>query len=284
MYAQLGNIVFEGLKGLTAFKSKYAQTLAQHALIDGKPKLQKTGDALDELSIDMTFHRRFCNPETEIAALKAAVTAGSILPLINGMGELLGNFAVASMEVDTKHSGPTGLIVMASVTATLIEAAENDPLGAALSAAKSSAFANSSNGPLIGTEDIVPGPGMAALKNIKSADAFQASGDLAIKQAAVNTPVAANEKRKAKEAFAKVNASMDSFTENVQKVRGTLNNLAAMNAAASNIKTYSQNTISAIQAGDLDSALASSNDVRQGIVALNGASTQLTLQTIIRRI
>lgn len=285
MYAQLGDIIFEGLKGLTGMRGKFAQKIAQHELIDSKPKLQKTGDALDELAIDMTFHRKFCNPESEIAKLKRAITRGAVLPLITGTGELVGNFTVASMDVDTKHTGPTGLVVMAVVSANLIEAAQTDPLGAALSSAKSVAFANGSNSPLVMAQ-IKPfkGPGLEAAAALKKADSFQESGARSLSQAKVNTPVQTGELRKAKDAFKKVNESIDSFQEALTKIRGTVNNLTGINAAAASIKTYAQNTLTAIENNDIDGAIAASNDTRQGVLTLNGESAQLIVQTASRRI
>lgn len=284
MYAQLGDIVFEGLKGLTGYRGKFTQTIAQHALIDGKPKLQKTGDALDELTLDMTFHRKFCNPESEISKLKGHVIDGSILPLITGTGELIGSFTIASMDVGVTHTGPTGLIVMSSVTVNLLEASDTDALGSAISAAKGSAFAVDSNSPVRSLSLKPIGPGLVTVSALRSADAFQVSGEKALQQAKVNTPIQVSELRKASDAFKKVNDSMNAFQDAVTKIRGTVNNLATIQASAEAVKTYSQNTLNAIAANDIDGALSGNNDVRQGILTLTGASSQIIVQTASRRI
>lgn len=284
MYAQLGDIIFEGLKGITAWRAKSAQVLAQHAVIDGKPRLQKTGDALDELTLDMTFHRVFCVPETELAKIKQHIADGSVLPLLTGLGELVGNFTIAGMDTAINHTGPTGLIVSSSVSLNLLEAADSDALGSAISAAKESAFAVSKNSPLTKLAIKPIGPGLASVQAIKSADASQRSGNTSLQKAKVNTPIAVSELRKAKDAFGKVKASMDTFREAVTTIRGTINNLTAINAAAESVKTYASNTVTAIEAGDIDSALASSNDVEQGIINLTGSSSQIVTLTASRRI
>jgi len=284
MYAQLGDIIFEGLKGFTAYRAKYAQQLAQHALIDGKPKLQKTGDALDELTIDMTLHRSFCNPETEIAKLKQYASDGAILTLITGTGETVGNFTVASMDVGVSHTGPTGLLVLSTVSVSLLEAADSDILGAAISAAKSAAFAVETNSPVSSLSLAPIGPGLAVARAIKSADSHTVSGKASLNQAKVNTPIQANELRKAKDSFKKVKASMDSFRENITKIRGTVHNLTTILAAAESVRTYADNTVAAIAAGDIDAALAASNDVEQGIINTTSASSGIIVQTASRRI
>lgn len=284
MYAQLGDIIFEGLKGFTGYRAKYAQTLAQHALIDGKPKLQKTGDALDELQIDMILHRNFCTPESEIAKLKQHKTDGSVLPLLSGTGELIGNFTIASFEVAILHAGPTGVIVHSSVSVNLLEAADSNLLGAAINAAKAAAFAVAGNSPVISRPLVAEGPGLATAKALQAAASFQESGDASLKQAKVNTPIQAAELRKAKDSFKKVNESMDRFQENITKIRGTVNNLTAIQAAAESVKTYAQNTVAAIETGDVDASLAASNDVRQGLTTLNSESANIVVQTASRRI
>lgn len=284
MYAQLGDIIFEGLKGFTGYRAKYAQQLAQHALIDGKPKLQKTGDALDELQVDMTFHRSFCNPESEIAKLKQYVLDGAILPLITGTGETVGNFTVASMDVSVSHTGPSGLLVLSTVSVNLLEASDSDQLGAAISAAKKVAFAVLPNSPVRSLSLKAVGPGLAVASSLKSANAHQIAGKKSLDQAKVNTPIQAAELRKAKDSFKKVKSSMDSFRDGIAQIRGTINNVTTILAAAESVKTYADNTVAAIEAGDIDAALAASNDVEQGIIATTSQSSQIIVLTASRRI
>lgn len=283
MYAQLGSIKFEGLKGFTGYRAKHAQAIAQHALMDGKPKLQKTGDALDELQLDITLHKSFCDPSSEIEALRKYIADGAIVPLITGLGELVGNFTIASMDVSHGHTGPTGMVVMASVSINLLESADSDPLGSALTAAKKAAFANLANSPVTSQVD-AKGPGLEACASLQSAVSNQAAGDLALKSAKVNTDIQGAELRKAEEAFKKVNQSVQSFQENVTKIRGTLNNLTAITAAAETAKTYAQNTLDAIESEDVDGSLASSNDVLQGLTILKDSSAEIIVKTASRRI
>jgi Phage P2 GpU len=75
MYAQLGNIIFEGLKGFTSFEESYAVNYAQHERIKGKPRLEPVGDNLDTISFEMYLHADFTDPDEAIETLRTAMTA-----------------------------------------------------------------------------------------------------------------------------------------------------------------------------------------------------------------
>lgn len=284
MFAQLGNIVFDGLKGFTNYNRKHAATLAQHPLIDGKPKLQKTGDALEELGLDMTFHRNFCNPETEILNLRKAMADGAIMPLVLGTGELVGNYVISDITEGIKHSGPTGITVMSNVTVNLLEYADEDELATQQAAAKSEAFANDSNQPLK-IKPLQPtfGNGLASVKSMQAASYAQGAGAVSLNKAS-NPAVRENELRKAKDSFNSVNDSVQTFQQNITKVQGSLSNYAAIVASAELVKTYALNTVAAIEANDLTGAMAASNNTQQGILSMNNNSANLVALTVARRI
>lgn len=122
MYCQLGDIVFDGLKGIESWSVEGNDaSYGEHALIDGKPRLQKTGDALEELSLSFRLHARFCNPQEELAKLNKAKTDGEILPLLMGDGRYISDYVVISAPYTVDHALSDGTIVQATVALSLKE-------------------------------------------------------------------------------------------------------------------------------------------------------------------
>lgn len=121
MFAQLGNIKFEGVKGLDSMSRRRDSILAEHAVILGKPRLQKIGNGLDRYSIVAHFHTAFCVPEDELSALNNYRLSGEILPFILGTGEILGSFVIASLQDDPVAFDGLGGVVDLYVAIELTE-------------------------------------------------------------------------------------------------------------------------------------------------------------------
>jgi len=284
MYAQLGNIVFDGLKGFTNYNRKHAATLAKHPLVDRKAKIQMTGEELEELAIEMMFHKNFCTPETEVKNLRTAMSAGTVMPLVLGTGELVGNFVIQDINEGVKHSGPTGVTVMSNVTVSLLEYYDDDELASQQSKAKNEAFANQSNQPLK-IKPLQPtfGNGLASVKSMQKAGYAQSAGASSLNKAS-NPATRVNELRKAKDSFNEVNTSMQDFQNDVGKVEGALDNYDDIVAAAEMVKTQATNTVNAINNDDLPGALAASGNTLSSINTLSNTSANLVALTVARRI
>lgn len=116
MYRQLGDILFEWLKGFEAWSVEGNEaSYGEHALIDGKPRLQKTGDTLQALNLTFRLHAKFCNPKRELAKLDKAKTDGEILPLLMGDGTYVSDFVIISAPYTVDHALADGTIVQATV-------------------------------------------------------------------------------------------------------------------------------------------------------------------------
>jgi len=111
MYAQLGNIRFEGLKGFSTFSHTVGVTYAQHARINGKSRLEATGDELDAISFEMMLHANFTDPEADIDVINTATVNREILKLILGNGKVVGDFVITSFEKVTEFTDPLGNII-----------------------------------------------------------------------------------------------------------------------------------------------------------------------------
>ncbi len=144
MYAQLGNIRFEGSRGFTSLEESFGVNYAQHERIRSKPRLERVGDNLDTISFDMYLHSQFTDPESDIAALRTYMQDGEILPLILGTGKVLGNFVIPNFTKTTEFTDPSGNLIAVSLSVELLEAFSEDPLRDAKNQAKDKAFATAS--------------------------------------------------------------------------------------------------------------------------------------------
>lgn len=121
MFAQLGNILFENLNGFSEFNKSGSAIYAEHALLDGKPRLQRTGTALDIISLTIKFHVSFCNPKQQLAALRTAKNDGEILPLLWGNGEVEGSFVITDLNEVIEDADSQGNVFSYQINVSLTE-------------------------------------------------------------------------------------------------------------------------------------------------------------------
>ncbi len=147
MYAQLGPIQFTPIKGFSSVSATRETNLVEHALIEGKPKLQRVGTNLTTLEISMLLDAAFCDPQTEIDALNNSRELAEVMPLIMGDGLVVGNFVIRSVSDNQLNHTKEGTLAQAEVTVSLVEYAGADTTEAAASSAIAAAFANVNNEP-----------------------------------------------------------------------------------------------------------------------------------------
>lgn len=121
MYAILGDIKFEGYKGFSDFSASNESVLSEHPVIEGKPRLQKTGEKLEEIGIKFLLHSRFCNPERELETLQGYRRDGQVLPFISGDGYNYGDFVIKSISRTLTQTNSKGAIIGIEVEVTLLE-------------------------------------------------------------------------------------------------------------------------------------------------------------------
>ena len=143
MYAQLGNIRFEGLKGFSSFSHERGVNYAQHDLINGKPRLQSVGENLDTISFDMYLHAQFTDPESDIETLRLSMVNREVLPLILGNGRVLGFFVIPNFSQVNSFTDPLGNLISTTISVDLLENYIAEPLVEAKLQAYNSAFATS---------------------------------------------------------------------------------------------------------------------------------------------
>jgi phage protein U len=121
MYALLGDIAFDLITYFDGFDLQSGADYAEHALIEGKPRLQFTADKLDEIRIALTFHVHYCDPQAELDKLKKALTAHQAMALVFGNGDYKGWFILTDVQTSSKQTDKTGTLIAVDANITLRE-------------------------------------------------------------------------------------------------------------------------------------------------------------------
>lgn len=187
MYAQLGTIQFDGLKGFTDLTEELASSIVEHARIDGKPRLQKTGNQLQTLRIGVFLHASFCSPETEYAAMVDACNGGTIMPLLLGNGVYVGDFVLMRLEKTAVQHDPIGNVIAQAISMELKEYYDTDKLQRLGQQAKQNSYATASGGasPLRIITPPRPSLGNTAAVDITAIKVGSSGVDLSVKKAAL---------------------------------------------------------------------------------------------------
>ena len=121
MWAVLGDIEFELRNQPSRQDDRITADYAQHALIQGKPRLEWVGDGLDELTLELTLHALLSDPEAQIRRLKTAMRAHEPLPYVLGSGDYRGVYLITEVGTTTRRTDAQGRLISATVSVSLLE-------------------------------------------------------------------------------------------------------------------------------------------------------------------
>jgi phage protein U len=121
MFAQFGSVAFELLPFCEDMESAREYSYPEHAVIEGKPKLQFTGTGLEKLTIKLVFHASFCVPETEMKKLRDLANQGQAQPLVFGSGVYKGRYVITAIKETTRWTDPQGRVIDLYATLSLKE-------------------------------------------------------------------------------------------------------------------------------------------------------------------
>lgn len=284
MYAQLGNIRFEGLKGFSSLEETYAVNYAQHERIKSKPRLERVGDILDTISFEMYLHAQFTDPEADIESMRVAMQSGEILTLILGNGKIVGDFVIPNFTKTTEFTDPSGNLISVNLAVELLECFNENRLEEARKQAKNNAFAtNERNSNIRST--LVPklSPATEVTANISK---METSAILATQHVdAVNSNLST-----ADYYSGKINDTMDSIEGNITAVQTALNNNAALlngavtlPASLNGVYTAVQNIKAVLPITDANGARFLVNQLKSAVLQAQTANVVNTNMSIIRR-
>lgn len=281
---QLGTVTFEGLRGFDALQKTREAVYAEIPLMLGKPRLQRTGTALQQVSVTIQLHAAFTDPAADIATLDEFREAGQILPLFNGNGEILGDFVILSIDETVTQTAPSGRTLSAEVKLSLKEFYDPNKLVTLDKAAKQAAFA-------VGSDKVVPvrlvRPPITTMavvsQNVTAGGAAGLSAIAQIKQAAL-APT------QQQSFFGKAKSALDNAKKAYESVKDAANTYANIAAKAPQLLDTVQDTLDNIQtlrtnvaAGDITNALSATEALESSIGSVNSATGPLNAVLILRQ-
>ncbi|XLM22142.1 phage tail protein, partial [Chromobacterium piscinae] len=121
MFALLGDVQFDLITYFDGFESQFGADYAEHALMEGKPRLQWMADKLDEIRIQLSFHSQYCDPEAELLKLRQALTDHQAMALVLGNGDYKGWFVLTELQATSKQTDKAGTLIALEASITLRE-------------------------------------------------------------------------------------------------------------------------------------------------------------------
>lgn len=125
-YAILGDLLFRVLVGWEDFEASRSVSYPEHAVIEGKPKLQYTGDGLETLTLSLRVHISYCDPDFSISHLRKRMDAHKAMPLILANGYYRGRYVITDLVEILRHTDHLGNTLLADLRLTLKEWAGTD--------------------------------------------------------------------------------------------------------------------------------------------------------------
>src|SRR6516225_2961810 len=107
MFALLGEIFFEvtrtpaarlNSKSWESFRSSRDYAYAEHKVVEARPRLQWLAQELEKISLGMSFHIVFVNPQREMDKLHRAAEDHQARALVFGNGVHRGYFVIEAIE------------------------------------------------------------------------------------------------------------------------------------------------------------------------------------------
>lgn len=122
MLFQLGNKQFDGVfsPGSWSYSGNEAN-LAQYDLINTKPRLQHTGETLEEVSLSFHLRAEFCNISNEINDFEEWKRTGEVLPLLRGDGTYLNDYVIRGIDKNITQTFEDGVPIEMFITLGLLE-------------------------------------------------------------------------------------------------------------------------------------------------------------------
>ena len=286
MFAQLGSIPFQGLKGFTQFAEGRSTNIAQHARIEGKPRLQRVGSNLHELNVSILLHASFTNPETDFATLDEARETSEILPLVLKNGVYVGDYVITSIDRDILQTDALSNIVSMAVTMQLIESYNPSPLQSLATAAKQRAYSvlDTGKSPLRVIRPLPPTDGQAAVQNTIQIRMESERIPDYVRRAELNVS-------ERQSLTAKLTESLTKITDNTQQLQFRLTN-PAVNPFAGPLPTTLPGVLSAVNNlgaimpldTNIAEAAALAGALQNSVSVMTAAAAVLNNAVITRRI
>ena len=136
MFAVFGDIYFDLPTYFDGLNTACNAEFAEHKVIEAKPRLQYTGDQLNEINIEIALHAFFCIPQDNLEQLRDALADHKARDFSFGNGEYLGSYVLTSLQETAQQTDAEGRLIEVRAHLTLKEYVGDDaqPQGQAISA------------------------------------------------------------------------------------------------------------------------------------------------------
>jgi len=124
----IGDLGFARLTSPTGFEEQRTAGYAEHPVIEGKPRLQYTGDELRELELQFHFHGAFCDPQAMWDGLVELQGKHQAVPLVQGNGIHLGWFVLNELSRTTLTTADDGTLIAFDAWVRFLEYVDQEPL------------------------------------------------------------------------------------------------------------------------------------------------------------
>lgn len=284
MQYQLGNIVFAGAYAPSALGSQHDARYASAPLVNGTTLLQKTGDELTSISLEATLHYSFVNVPRALETFEAARQTGAILPLTDGDGTSYGTYVVQSYAVTRTQASPTGEVLGASVSVSLLQYIDPDPQATATRRARANASGILENGAVAVLVQALPpsDTGAVVLSSLAASGAAAQSSDL-VDRAIILPTEQESLLTQAADLYRQGVEELETIAEKVAEGQTLAARAPELLEAAQSAKEVFQNAIGAAQSGDLTNARIQAINATTASTAVGNASQQLYTDLITRR-
>lgn len=281
---KLGQIQFEGLRGLDTLSKTREAVYAELPLMSGKPRLQRTGTALQAVSVSVSLHAAFTDPAADIAALDAYREAGEVLPLITGEGEVVGDFVIISIEETVTQTTPTGRTISAQVTMSLKEYNDPNKSVTQAQAAQNAAFA-------VGTDKVVPvrlvRPPVTEMsvtsQQVDAGNAASRDSIATLRKAPLNTPQQASLLVRAKKVLDAADAAYKSAKDAVSASANLAAKAPQLSAQLDGVLALVATLAAQIASGNVANALTAADALESALPALADAVRPLNAILMTRQ-
>lgn len=283
MNAQLGDIQFRGIMGFQSFTDNRSASYAEHPLLDGKSRLQRTGDELQRVSFTMTLHESFTDPRAQFQALEGYRVNGEVLPLVDGLGQYVADFVIDALDYEVIQTGPTGSWVAVTINVSLVEYYVPNRLNSKTTQAKRLAFARAENSPLA-----VPSqtPRLAGTQSVDdrmlalNAEALKLDADV---NQLSNPSRSAMMLERAKRTMENVRNGISAVEQAVNRAKDTYNLYQTMSTRVQETKTAADRLRNTMKTGNADEVVQESRAFRFSMQALNSSATPSMATNLLRK-
>lgn len=284
MFFQLGTQVYNAIMSPENWQvSGNEASYAEHELIDGKPRLQKTGDTLEEISFTIRLHASYCKPVEVLNALNESKTAGEILPLVMGNGEYKGDYVIASAGYTVDTTFPDGAIWEATVNLSLKEFIGISKLEVQQQAARRKAFAVGDKRPVVAQPPQKDNDYAAAAKSIQQTSAQADRIDALVSEYENNVSRREAIVNEIDDACNRANNSLNEFNRRMDQAEAIKAKATGLIASV----VYVSDMVTAMKSGLPPNSISDLKDanffLQSGVRSMNRNSTQVFFPVITRR-